>query len=112
MDSERVSDRLADFLASARWEDIPPAVRHEAKRSLMNFFACSLGGCRDAAVSSAAAVLARFSAGPQATLIGRAERTDALNAAFLNAIAANVFDFDDTHLPTIIHPTAPVAPAL
>ncbi len=112
MSSERVSDRLADFLASARWEDIPPAVRHEAKRSLMNFFACSLGGCRDAAVASAATVLRRFSAGSQATVIGRAERTDALNAAFLNALGANVFDFDDTHLPTIIHPTAPVAPAL
>ena len=112
MDSERVRDRLAQFLASARWEDIPPAVRHEAKRSLINFFACSLGGCRDAAVASAAAVLRRFSAGSQATVIGRAERTDALNAAFLNAMSANVFDFDDTHLPTIIHPTAPVAPAL
>ena len=32
--------------------------------------------------------------------------------ASLNAMAGNVFDFDDTHLPTIIHPTAPVAPAL
>src|SRR5690606_8646087 len=25
---------------------------------------------------------------------------------------SNVFDFDDTHDPTIIHPTAPVAPVL
>jgi len=32
-------------------------------------------------------------------------------AAFLNAAAINVFDFDDTHAGTIIHPTAPVAPA-
>ena len=35
-----------------------------------------------------------------------------LNAAALNAMAANVYDFDDTHLPTIIHPTSPIAPAL
>jgi len=33
-------------------------------------------------------------------------------AAFVNAASGNVFDFDDTHHPTIIHPTAPVAPAL
>jgi 2-methylcitrate dehydratase PrpD len=32
-------------------------------------------------------------------------------AAFVNAAAMNVFDFDDTHAGTIIHPTAPVAPA-
>jgi len=45
-------------------------------------------------------------------VIGRSERVDALSAAFLNAAAANVHDFCDTHLPTVIHPTAPVAPAL
>ena len=45
-------------------------------------------------------------------MIGRAERIDALSAAFLNAAAANVHDFCDTHLATVIHPTAPVAPAL
>src|SRR5690606_2192183 len=42
----------------------------------------------------------------------RDQRTDARHAASLNAMSGNVFDFDDTHLPTIIHPTAPVAPAL
>ncbi len=109
---EHVSDRLAEFLARAAWEDLPSAVTHEARRSLMNFFACALGGCRDAAVESAAGVLRRFSAGETATVIGRGERSDALNAAFLNAVSANVFDFDDTHVPTIIHPTAPVAPAV
>ena len=35
-----------------------------------------------------------------------------MTAAFLNAASGNVFDFDDTHIPTVIHPTAPVAPAL
>ena len=35
-----------------------------------------------------------------------------MTAAFINAAAANVHDFDDTHLRTVIHPTAPVAPPL
>ncbi|MDB5862501.1 MAG: MmgE/PrpD family protein, partial [Betaproteobacteria bacterium] len=104
--------RLAAFVSSARWEDLPSQLRHEAKRSLMNYFACALGGCRDAAVESTASVLARFSGAPSATVIGRGQKLDALNAAFLNALSANVFDFDDTHVRTIIHPTAPVAPAL
>ena len=47
-----------------------------------------------------------------ATIIGRAERSDAMTASFLNALAANVQDFDDTHIRTVIHPTAPVAPGL
>jgi len=44
-------------------------------------------------------------------VIGRRERIDALSAAFLNAAGANVFDYCDTHLPTVVHPTAPLAPA-
>ena len=108
----RVSERLAGFLSGARWEDIPSAVRHEAKRSLMNYFATSLGGCRDPAIETASAVLGQFAGRATATIIGRPERSDLLNAAFLNAISANVFDFDDTHTRTLIHPSAPVAPGL
>jgi hypothetical protein len=36
---------------------------------------------------------------PLATVIGRSERPDVLSAAFLNAISANVLEFDDTYLP-------------
>ena len=45
-------------------------------------------------------------------MIGRCERLDALSAAFINAAGANVLDFCDTHVPTAIHPTAPIVPAL
>jgi 2-methylcitrate dehydratase PrpD len=103
---------LAGFAVEARWEDVPEAVRHEAKRALVNFFATALAGCRDPAVAAAASVFTRFRAGNECTVIGQAQPTDVLHAASLNAMSGNVFDFDDTHLPTIIHPTAPVAPAL
>src|ERR1043165_3410042 len=106
------SRALARFIAQTRWDDVPPRVQHEAKRSLVNFFACALGGGRDTAVEASAAALRPVGGAALATVIGRNENTDALTAAFLNAIAANVFDFDDTHLGTVIHPTAPVAPAL
>jgi Uncharacterized protein involved in propionate catabolism len=107
-----VTDALARFAASCHWEDIPQAVRHEARRSLLNYFAVALAGCTDPTVDIAACVYGRFRSGEHATLVGRGERSDMLNAAALNAMAANVYDFDDTHIPTIIHPTAPVAPAL
>src|SRR6202042_2366107 len=52
------------------------------------------------------------SGGKQVPLVGRSERIDALSAAFLNAAGANVYDFCDPHGRPVIHPTAPVAPAL
>ena len=107
-----VTESLARFIVTARWDDIPPPVRHQAKRSLMNFFAVALAGCRTGPVDIALRSLAEFSDRKQATVVGRTERVDALSAAFLNAASANVHDFCDTHLRTVIHPTAPVAPAV
>ena len=107
-----VTQILARFIAATRWDDIPQQVRHQAKRSLINFFAVALAGCRTQPVEIALRSLAEFSDGKQAAVIGRNERIDALSAAFLNAASANVHDFCDTHLRTVIHPTAPVAPAL
>ena len=107
-----VTRTLAEFVARTHWDDIPPKVRHEAKRALVNYFAVALAGCTDPDIDRALKVSTRFSAGREASLIGRALRTDVLHAAAFNAMSANVHDFDDTHLPTIIHPTAPVAAPL
>jgi 2-methylcitrate dehydratase PrpD len=107
-----VTESLARHVVATRWEDIPLQVQHQAKRSLINFFAVTLAGCRSGPVEIALRSLAEFSAGQQVTVIGRTERLDALSAAFLNAACANVDDFCDTHIPTVIHPTAPVAAAL
>jgi len=107
-----VTERLARLVAQTQWSELPPPVAHQAKRSLMNFFAVALTGCRNETFETALASLAEFSGGREATLIGRRERIDTLGAAFLNAAGANVLDFCDTHVPTAIHPTAPLAPAL
>ena len=107
-----VSMQLATFINHASWEQIPGRVLHEIKRSLLNYFAVALAGCNDRTLDKAIRTYGRFSSGPTATLIGRPERVDMLNAAALNAMSANVYDYDDTHIPTIIHPTAPIAAAL
>jgi 2-methylcitrate dehydratase PrpD len=107
-----VSGRLAAFVAASRWDDVPGAVRHLAVRSILNGFGTALGGSRDQAVVRLMETLRPFSSGATATVIGHRARLDMPTAAFLNAVAVNVFDFDDTHEKTIIHPTAPVLAAL
>jgi 2-methylcitrate dehydratase PrpD len=112
LDRPGVTQNLARFIVATRWDDIPFEVRHQAKRSFMNFFAVALAGCRTGPVEAALRSLLEFSGGKLGTVVGRSERVDALSAAFLNAAGANVHDFCDTHLRTVIHPTAPVAPAV
>jgi 2-methylcitrate dehydratase PrpD len=111
-DSDAPTSALAAFVAQSRAADIPPAALHETKRSLVNFFACALCGSADPDIDRLLKVIAGVARAGHAPVIGRAERLDPLNAAFVNAASANVLDFDDTHPETIIHPTAPVAPAL
>lgn len=108
----RPSQVLANFAVQSSEKLITAELRHECKRALMNYFAVALVGAKDPTIEKAYGVLSKFAGNAEARIIGRSEKTDILNAAFFNAAAANVFDFDDTHFPTIIHPTGPVAAAL
>jgi 2-methylcitrate dehydratase PrpD len=107
-----ITRQFAEFVANSQWRDVPPEVRHEGVRGLLNYVGCALGGCSDEALALAMRVLAPSFGAPQSGVIGRGERCDILNAAFLNAASANVLEYDDTHLPTVMHPAAPVAPGL
>ena len=107
-----VTATLAHYVVSAPAESVPVNVRREAVRSFLNWTGCAVGGSRHETVDIALAALAPFSGKEQAAILGRSERLDALNAAFLNGISSHVFDFDDTHLKTIIHPAGPVASAI
>jgi 2-methylcitrate dehydratase PrpD len=110
-DGSGATRQLATFLAASRWEDIPLPVRSEAVRSLLNSVGCAVGGAGDPAIDTAIRALRPYFGPAQASIVGRSERADALNAAFLNAASANVLEYDDTHLPTVMHPAAPVVPA-
>ncbi len=107
-EAEGAGTIFADFVAGTAWADVF-AQNHEAKRSILNFFATALGSANDPAVTAALRTLLPFSGTATSAVIGRSERLDAMCASFVNAISANLLDFDDTHLDTIIHPAAPVA---
>jgi 2-methylcitrate dehydratase PrpD len=111
-DAPPVTQILARFVAShpARgWDD---AVDHEAHRTFLNWVGCAVGAARHPAADAALAAVNMLQPSPQATLLGRAERVDMASAALINGITSHTFDFDDTHLKTIIHPAGPVASAL
>jgi 2-methylcitrate dehydratase PrpD len=63
-------------------------------------------------VERALAALGEFSGPRVATVLGRGERLDVMLAALMNGITSHTFDFDDTHLKTVIHPSGPVASAI
>jgi 2-methylcitrate dehydratase PrpD len=107
-----VTRRLARYIVTATPDATPAAVRKEATRTLLNWVGCAVGGSRHETVNIAIVALAPFAGPAQASLLGRRERLDVLHAALMNGISSHVFDYDDTHLKTIIHPAGPVASAI
>ena len=103
---------LAHYVVSASYDDLPADVRKEGVRTLLNWVGVAIGGSRHQTVDIAASALAPFSGPPQASLLGRRERFDIMNAAFINGVSSHIFDYDDTHLKTIIRPAGPVASAI
>src|SRR5262249_40572650 len=69
-------------------------------------------GSRHDAVNKSWAALQPFAGAEQVTLIGRSQRTDALTAAFINALSCSINAFDDTHAEAIVHPSGPVMAAV
>jgi len=103
---------LAAFVAQHPSRGWPDAIEREAHRTFVNWLACAVGAARHESVRAALAACAMLEPAPQATVLGRSERIDMASAALVNGIASHTFDFDDTHLKTIIHPAGPVASAI
>src|SRR6476620_1089827 len=107
-----ITSILARFVASHPSRGWSDAVDHEAHRTFYNWLGCAIGAARHEAADAALGAVAMLQPAPQATVLGRAERVDMASAALVNGITSHTFDFDDTHLKTIIHPAGPVASAV
>ncbi len=103
---------LASYVLDSRLEDIPSDVRHEARRAIVNFMGCAVGGSPHPAVDLAIRALRPYAGPPTASILGRVERLDPLHASLMNGISSHVYDFDDTTPKNYSHPTSPVASAL
>ncbi len=109
---EEVTRILARYVVESRFEAIPAATRHHATRTFVNWLGCAIGGSQHEGMDIALAALAPMAGPAQASVLGRGERLDILHAALLNGISSHMFDFDDTHLKTVIHPAGPVCSAI
>ncbi|WP_332747005.1 MmgE/PrpD family protein [Hydrogenophaga sp.] len=107
-----ITSILARFVASHPSRGWSDAVDHEAHRTFYNWLGCAVGAAQHEAADAAMSAVQMLQPAPQATVLGRGELVDMASAALVNGITSHTFDFDDTHLKTIIHPAGPVASAV
>lgn len=106
-----LSEKIAEFAAVTEYDALPEEVRASVRSRVLD----TLGNCLAALeldTSDAIRDHVTSQGGtPQAVALGIGVLVPATQAALVNGVLAHSLDFDDTHLPSILHPSATVIPA-
>jgi 2-methylcitrate dehydratase PrpD len=104
-------ESLGEFAVHCRQDGVPPAVSTDAKRRLLDLVGNALAAREAPAASAVRSVALGWGGPPESGVIGDEARCPAPAAALVNGTLAHALDFDDTHLPSVLHPSASVVPA-
>lgn len=107
-----VTKTLVDHCLSTSFEQIPEDVKLHGKRSLLNWLGAAIGASKHPSIDMLIEVTKELHTAEQVSVFGRGEKVDLLMAALINGTSSHIFDYDDTHLDTIHHPSGPVAPVV
>jgi 2-methylcitrate dehydratase PrpD len=102
--------RLAQYVAGARFEDLPSDIVSVARHYILDSFGCQIGGATMPHAQIAMGVFAELGGTPESTVLATGERTAAPLAGYVNGALANALDFDDCYLD-VAHPAATIVPA-
>lgn len=102
-------ERLADFAVAAR-EGVPADVAKSVRQRILDVLGLCIAATELETSRAVAGFVADQGGTPEAHAIGTGKVSTAW-AAFGNGVLAHSLDYDDTHLPSILHPSASVIPA-
>ena len=110
-----VSERLIAFVRAQQHQGVPADVRHEALRLLINQLKASVAASTHPAVRILhdwAAETPPGGAAGTAHVLWLGTATTPAQAAVVNGALFEVLDFNDTYIPTFMHATSGVLPAV
>lgn len=107
-----ISERLAAFATSLSFSDVPPAVIEHAKLHILDALGVGLAASTFDFAKTALAGIQRLAEGGQVPVIGFPARLCVRDAALLTGMLIHGLDFDDTHLASIVHPSASALAAM
>ncbi len=109
--SATLAEQLAAFAAGSSYDDLPDDVVKSVRMRVLD----TLGIAAAAAPLETSRAARRWAAAQGgiegASAVGVDRRLPANLAAFVNGVLAHSLDYDDTHLPSVLHPSASVVPA-
>ena len=109
--ADTLAEQLATFARSAVDEGAPELVRTNTLGRLIDIVGLAVAASPLPTSLAARELVLDQGGTDHASIVGVATRVPASQAAFVNGVLAHSLDFDDTHLPSILHPSASIVPA-
>lgn len=107
-----LAQKIATFGEELRFENLPDAIVQDIKSRVLDIVGICIAASDLTSSESVRQYVTDAGAGGRATGIGVPVALSAENAAFNNGVLAHSLDYDDTHLPSVLHPSASVVPAV
>lgn len=105
------AQQLAALAAKAARTGLPNELRTDMAGRVVDLIGNSLAALGEEPARIVSTVVGAWGGVARSTAIGMPDRLPAPSAALVNGTLAHSLDFDDTHLPSILHPSAAVIPA-
>ena len=105
------SETLAEFCATLRFESLPAATIHAAKRHALDTLGVALAAAANGVAHPIVDAVRAWAGAREASVVGHDFGAAAPHAALANGTLAHALDFDDTHVESVVHPSAFVVPA-
>ena len=109
-DSPSLAQLLAQTASQVAADGLDEHIRAATAQRVTDVLGNALGASDLPVVAQMRSVVAGWGGTAQASVVNGLP-TAAPNAALLNGTMAHALDFDDTHLPSVLHPSASVVPA-
>lgn len=103
--------RLAAFAVATRAGGAPDDVAASVRNRILDILGIAVAATTLETSRGVRRLAALQGGRPEATAIGVPDLLPATQAAFVNGVLAHSLDYDDTHLPSVLHPSASVVPA-
>ena len=94
---DATTEYLSDYACRLTYQDLPPEVVHQVKRTLSDTLGCALGGFDGEPLVIARRLASRVSGAAPARILGTRESTVPDLAAFTNTVMVRYLDCNDTY---------------
>ncbi len=92
-----ITQQMAKFALALKYDEIPATALKEARRFMLDSMGCALAALHNEDMLAAHRYIEKLGGRPDATVIGSGLKTNAPNAALMNALLIRALDYNDIY---------------